>query len=505
MLTALVLALYGTTLTGGCTRDQEVSGLDRPRTGPAVEVVRQTERQASNSIRLGVYRLTGTGGAARVSSGIPLPPGFLFPGQTEEVRILVAGEEPAVHLEALQSFHPDGSLRAILVQFETALANNVIPAELRYGESRTQPDPGRVDVQLTLTEPWPEAVILPSDPALLISTDVVGPTVDKMEADRFEPTWQRRFHQFGDPKWAVHEKDYLTIDHNLAIDRNFYDRALAEFAYWARTADVEHFRRAILYAVTYREKYHRKYDYKVQPQNSMIEGEALLYLLLGDEEGRRGARLNAIYFRDAWLPKLTDPVWQYSANRPMARTIEAFLTARLVQAGGGDWEASLRQALDAFLAHQSPDGAYRYPAQCSVSNNFQTGLFNDALIRYWEEFEKDPRILNAIRLNTDWMWTTQWSAAGSGFKYSEAACTKPGAGATETPAPDLNLLMVNAFGFLYQQLGDPKYLIQGDQVFRLGIKHAWLGGTALQGNKQFNQQYRSAYRYLFYRQGRAAG
>jgi hypothetical protein len=502
MLTALIFALCGTSATGACTR--EVASVDLPRSGVADEFVRQSERQAPNVISLGVYRLTGTGGMARVSSGIPLPPGFLFPHQTDNVRILVAGEEPAVHLEALQSVHADGSLRTLLVQFEIALARNVLPAEIRFGETRTQPDPGRVDVQLTLDNPWPEAVILPSEPQILISTDLVGPTVDRLEADRFEPAWQRRFHQVGDPKWAVHEKDYLSIDHNLAIDRNYYDRALAEFAYWVRTADVEHFRRAILYAVTYREKYHRKNDYKVQPHNSMIEGEALLYLLTGDEEGRRGARLNAVYFRDTWLPKLVDPAWQYSANRPMARMIEAFLTARLVQADG-DWEANLRQALDAFLTHQSPDGAYRYPGQCNASNNFQTGLFNDALIRYWEEFEKDPRIVDAIRRNTDWMWATQWVASGSGFKYSEAACTKPGAGATEAPAPDLNLLMVNAFGFLFQQLGDPKYLIHGDQVFRLGIQHAWLGANALQGNKQFNQQYRSAYRYLYYRQGPGAG
>jgi hypothetical protein len=113
--------------------------------------------------------------------------------------------------------------------------------------------------------------------------------------------------------------------------------------------------------------------------------------------------------------------------------------------------------------------------------------------------------VDAIRRNTDWMWATQWVPSGSGFKYSEGPCHKPGAGATEDAAPDLNLLMVNAFGFVYQQTGDPKYLVQGDQVFRLGIRNAWMGANALQGNKQFNQQYRSAFRYLYYRQGPSGG
>jgi hypothetical protein len=36
----------------------------------------------------------------------------------------------------------------------------------------------------------------------------------------------------------------------------------------------------------------------------------------------------------------------------------------------------------------------------------------------------------------------------------------------------------------------------------MGVANAWLGNTAAQGDKQFNQQYRSAFRYLAYRQSR---
>ncbi|MGH7503808.1 MAG: hypothetical protein ACREL7_18935 [Longimicrobiales bacterium] len=497
------------TLATFLTTAAVIAGCSYEVAGVGVDLARQDQRDSfvrlpatpENTVRLGVYRLTGIGGDAAVSSGIPLPPGLLFPDQIDSVRILVNGQEPAAHIEALTGLHNDGSLRAILAQFTIPVGGIPLNAELRIGEPRQQPDPGKTAVQLTLDAPYPQAVILPTEPDYLISTGIVGPTIGVAEADRFDPLWQRRFHQYGDAKWQVQESDYLTVEPNHAIDRNFYDRSLAEFAYWARSADVEHFRRGLLYALVYREKYHRKYNYKVQPHNSMIEGEALLYHLLGDEEGRHGAELNAAYFREVWLPPLSDPIGKYTANRPMARTIEAFLTARRVGAGGGDWEGSLRQALDAFLAHQSADGAFRYAAQCNASNNFQTGLFNDAMIRYFEEFEPDPRIVESIQRNTDWMWATQWVPAGGGFKYSEAVCTKPNAGATENAAPDLNLLIVNAFGFLYQQLGDPTYLLHGDEVFHVGIRRAWMGGNALQGNKQFNQQYRSAYRYLLYRRG----
>ena len=67
------------------------------------------------------------------------------------------------------------------------------------------------------------------------------------------------------------------------------------------------------------------------------------------------------------------------------------------------------------------------------------------------------------------------------------------------PAPDLNLLLVTAFGFLYQELNDPRYRQWGDIVFHEGIRRAWLGSSPRNGDKQFNQQFRSAFRYLHYR------
>jgi hypothetical protein len=77
---------------------------------------------------------------------------------------------------------------------------------------------------------------------------------------------------------------------------------------------------------------------------------------------------------------------------------------------------------------------------------------------------------------------------------------QPNAGGTAVAAPDLNLLMVTTFGFVYQQTRDPGYLQWGDAVFREGIKRAWFGNTPTQADKQFNQQFRSAFRYFAYRQ-----
>jgi hypothetical protein len=39
----------------------------------------------------------------------------------------------------------------------------------------------------------------------------------------------------------------------------------------------------------------------------------------------------------------------------------------------------------------------------------------------------------------------------------------------------------------------------GEQVFSEAVTRAWMGNTPAQGDKQYNQQYRAAYRYLAYR------
>jgi len=485
----LVLSLC---VAPGCTAEATDAVLDPGGFG----VIRETVQ--TQDIPLVLTRLTGSSGEALISNAIPLPPGLLLPDQVDRVQFFVGDREQAVYVEGLRGQHPDGSLRSILVQFPHTISRMVLPGKMRIGSARSLPDLQKTAVSYNLQAPMPEAVLLPTNFQYLNATRIVGPTVPLFAAQAFDNTWLLRWNTVGDAKWRIHETDFGTAPVGHIIVRNYYDRSLANFAHWVMSGNPEYFKRGILYAMTYRERYHRPNGYTVQPHETHIEGEALIYTLLGDEESRKAVQLHAEYMRDLWLPKLADPKWKYTANRPMARAIEAFLTAAKVDVPG-DWETTLRAALDSFLEQQYPDGAYRYPAQCGVSNHFQTGLFNDALIRYWEEFERDPRIVPAIQRSVDWLWNTQWVASGGGFRYSEGPCTLPGAGATMDPAPDLNLLLVTAFGFLYQELNDPRYRQWGDIVFHEGIRRAWLGSSPRNGDKQFNQQFRSAFRYLHYR------
>jgi hypothetical protein len=118
------------------------------------------------------------------------------------------------------------------------------------------------------------------------------------------------------------------------------------------------------------------------------------------------------------------------------------------------------------------------------------------MIKYYTYLEKDSRILTAMRKSLDFMSSTQWIASAGAFKYATADC--PGKAST-SPAVDLNMLIVNGYGWYARTTGNSTYRQMAEQIFNEAAANAWLGNTPAQGDKQYNQQYRAAYRYLAYR------
>src|SRR5712664_3749033 len=91
-------------------------------------------RAAGDTILLQVVRMDRGFGMALVSNAIPLPPGKLMPGNTAHLRVVVAGRELPVYVEALAGTHRDGSARAVLIQFSYAVnAGTPISALLIIG------------------------------------------------------------------------------------------------------------------------------------------------------------------------------------------------------------------------------------------------------------------------------------------------------------------------------------------------------------------------------------
>jgi hypothetical protein len=198
-------------------------------------------------------------------------------------------------------------------------------------------------------------------------------------------------------------------------------------------------------------------------------------------------------------------------NRIQARYLVAVMLALKLHApstgiggsigipGGNDWAKKLRDGLTRILSTQEPSGAWKF-GRCTGTPPFFTvhpftvGLLLDALTRYSNLFESDPRILPAVRRGADYLWEHDWIRPARAFKYVEEVC--PGEGGPN-PAADLNNLLVNGFAWVYHETGETEYRQRADDIFAGAVNAGAAGGDA----KHFNQQYSSSIRYLAYRFG----
>jgi hypothetical protein len=445
-----------------------------------------------------LVRLDTNAGAARVSSGIPLPAGALTPEQLDHVAVYVGDQEQAIHVEPLEGRHADGSLRSILVQFdyEVPLMRR-LPARLEIASDirRSTADVGRSPVAFTYASPLPQAVLLPMMPAYIIGTGIVGETAPAPSAS--QPLYEANFAKFADPKWELMMGQWqggLTGDQVASY--NYYDRALIYWAWWARTGNAEYWKRAVYHLMAYREVYLRPNGYRVQPHNIQIEGLELHYLLTGDPESRHGVERAADYYTTVWLPRIGETANEHVEGRIQARTLDGLLTAARLGIRMRDYTALAGQALGAILSTQAEDGSYRFRNLCGGQYNYMTGLVHDAFIKYYMYLDRDPRILPAMGKGLDFMWQSQWVAGSGSFRYATDDCPgKAGSG----PAPDLNLLIVNGFAWYARESGEPQYSTFAETIFRNGVERAWLGANASQADKQLNENYRSSFHYLAYR------
>jgi hypothetical protein len=317
--------------------------------------------------------------------------------------------------------------------------------------------------------------------------------------------------------FARYESEFLTYAEKHAAEETtswewyYYDRARVLYAYARRSGDISYRERAHKAALAYRRQYVEANDYGVSAHWSFVTGLATHFLLAGDEAsrtavGRIADSFNVWYYMDA-LDGVVPPGSDNTEPRIQARALEAYLTAHLIsapsfrgyndeQGKSASWPERLRFSLNAILSSQQPTGEWPGSGAPDNSTPFMNGILHSVLIDYYERFEADPRIPVAIRRNLDWMWANMWVPKSKAFRYHEFQL--PGESADVLgPAPDLNMLIVDGFGFVFQTTGDRSYVERGDLVFRGGVESAWLVGA-----KQFNQSYTTSYRYLGYRSAR---
>lgn len=231
-------------------------------------------------------------------------------------------------------------------------------------------------------------------------------------------------------------------------------------------------------------------DNYVLPNNGLIPGYWIFtrglmldYLKTGDVLSQSATILisqNAAYAAD-----YTPLSWTVDASmsREVAYAIQSYLDAESVGAPRRSrTEPLVTQALghiDQWFVTQTAE--YVRP--------FLFALTANALIHY-QEVTADPRILPALVMGADWIWSHCWVPGDEAFQYTDRVVPS---GGTE-PAPDLNLLIAPVYGWLWHMTGDSVHLERGDQIFAGGVKRAWLAG-----GKQFNQSYRYSFDYVRWR------
>ncbi len=195
-------------------------------------------------IALAVQRLSGGSGVVLVSNGIPLAPGALQPGDVGDAEVWVEGQEQAVYVEALEGWHPDGSVRAILVQFNYDLPDMMPKSgQLVLGTTRAT-----TDLSKTTPPSVPSAVALPSSPDYLVTTLLAGELLTEAnstttpeiqaQSDDYDPAAEAQWAQWGDAALRGGAQ---------------YEHPHTAYSHWLRSGDVTWWDRATRMAVSYRD------------------------------------------------------------------------------------------------------------------------------------------------------------------------------------------------------------------------------------------------------------
>jgi hypothetical protein len=191
----------------------------------------------------------------------------------------------------------------------------------------------------------------------------------------------------------------------------------------------------------------------------------------------------AAFAADASPGSFADPVF----SREVAYNLQAKLLAQEV--GAGNFDAGIRRLADEAFRHMD---AWFISKSAPYVRPFMVGLTSEALILLHTK-TGDPRVLPAIQMAMNWLWDHCWLPNDEAFMYTD----RPHETGGQEAAPDVNLIVAPAFGWLYKMTGNPVYAQRGDQIFAGGAKKAFLNN-----GKQFNQSYRFSFSYVAWRLGR---
>jgi hypothetical protein len=290
--------------------------------------------------------------------------------------------------------------------------------------------------------------------------------------------WPAQMTSYGEKHCALLGDSTQSFDSLLGAtyydsERVFYQIAdhTGEQAKWSSCAQAAE--------AIYRDGYVITNDGKVPGYWNFTRGLAEDFLRTGDDASRQAVVLlaeNAAYCAD---PTPLDWTSDEALSREVAYCMLAYIEAERV---GQPRRTRLKDFVEQALGHidqwfvkkSSPNWA-----------PFMFALTAEALIEYHDRIEPDARILPAIELGLEAIWTEAWLPAERAFWYRMD---------DQSSAVDLNLLLAPVFGWAYAKTCKQVHRERGDQVFAGGVENAYLDGP-----KQYNQSYRWSFDYVRWR------
>lgn len=195
-------------------------------------------------------------------------------------------------------------------------------------------------------------------------------------------------------------------------------------------------------------------------------------------------RLNLIANNGAYSSDSTDIDYlrDTERSRETAYTIDCLIAQEKI--GGG----SHRKYLEALVAVAINHIYTWYNDEEILCPPFMVALTCHALIKYEEYFAADF-VKYVVEIAADMIWKRQLTITNGVYSFQYANLTDEEH--HTNPTPDLNLLIVPIFGYLYSKNGDQKSLNRGNLIFNGGVTSGFLGNS-----KQFNQSYKLSFDYL---------
>jgi hypothetical protein len=430
------------------------------------------------------------GPSGLVSNAVPFRSGVLR--DARNVRVLSGTTEVPVAARVLATWPADGSIRSLLLQFDSPSAGTYT---IQVGTPRTTTD------RSFLTVTWDVPTRILTLPASHLSASLIFWEQTPLGTSGF-PAWETKQLQGYSRIATVGTAPCVRDDH-------YYDAITTTYQLYARSGDITHLVNARRWALHHRRDQiylsgasvgHPRCagNYLNNTRYTFPQGLSQDYFMFGDEQARNVSTLVVDNFYMAssfewWFYKAPNTRGFWTEREPafalngilahyemtgdsryldFVRTRIASLQRMQADNGGRAWVHNLYD-------HDSSEGCA--PSDYG-SSPWMSGLLLEAVVKY-HKLTGDPVARQSILMAVDDL-RARYLATGA---YAGRSFIYLGCSAYADGTPDLDNLISPAFGYAYRLTGDETYRTLGTALFNTAVQS---GVTA--SHKHYNQQFRSS-------------